>query len=56
MMALLYYDQEEDFQNKEIINECNNYKNYSNCRTNKFFINSKYTHLIAILLLDISET
>lgn len=44
MMALLYYDQEEDFQKiKEIINECNNYKTIPIVEQIEFFINSKYT-------------
>lgn len=44
MMALLYYDQEEDFQKiKEIINECNNYKTIPIVEQIVFFINSKYT-------------
>ncbi len=44
MMALLYYDKEEDFQKiKEIINECNNYKTIPIVEQIVFFINSKYT-------------
>lgn len=44
IMALLYYDQEEDFQKiKEIINEYNNYKTIPIVEQIEFFINSKYT-------------